>query len=128
MGKTKALREALRKELLLFCANTYYGDASEQTTFPRLAFELREVFKEDECTRLDLEVNLLDQSRDTAWVEAAADSLQRHLSQFYYLDEEIQFAAYVGGRLIIREDDKSIQRRRLIFEIRLHERRQSDEI
>ena len=122
MSKTEPLRTAIKALLDTFCHSVAYGDASDGTIYPRIAFEMKELGTDYNRVLMDLEVNVIDRGDSEAWVNNTADAIQTVLDKHYHMDEDIQFSCYVGKRLTIREDDKTIKRRQLGFEIHVYER------
>ena len=122
MSRTIHLRKTIKSWLDPFCQNVAYGDASDAKKTPRIAFECRELLKDYGRVLYDLEVNVIDQGDDETWIENTADQIQEELDKKYHLDGIIQCRTYIGPRLIVREDDKDIKRRRLSFELHLYER------
>ena len=73
---------------------------------------------------MQLEVNVLDYGTKTRVVETLSDTLQDTLNKYYFINDKIQFTVYRGNRITIQEEDKKIRRRRMTFEIQLHELRE----
>ena len=122
MSKTMPLRTVIKTLLDPFCPDVAYGDASDGNKYPRVAFELRELGNDYKRVLIDLEVNVIDRGFSEAWVENTADAVQSALDKHYHIDGDIQFTCYAGKRIPVREDDKTIKRRQLSFEIHLHGR------
>lgn len=119
--KTWALRVELQRLLKTLTANVYYEGNQDPAVYPRLVFELNEVSYDSGKTLFQLEVNIIDYGTSTRTVEDLADTVQSTLNKYYFINSEIQFRAYKGLRQKVEEDDKLIIRRRLLFEIHLHE-------
>ncbi len=122
MSKTVALRTELQRLFKTLTPNVYNEERPNKPAHPCLIYELSEVVHGYGKTTYQLEVNLLDYGDDTAAVEDLGDHLQKTLEKYYFINEEIQFVVYCDGRQTVYEDDKKIIRRRLLFEIQLHER------
>lgn len=119
---TAKLREYLQARLGEVSERAYYGDAPASAEFPYLVYNLQEVSYEDSLSLQELEVDAVDYGTDTAPAEAIADSLQTLLDHHYALTEEFQASIYRERRQPIYENDKSVIRRRLTFQVRLYER------
>lgn len=119
--KTWALRVELQKTFKALTANVYYEGNQDPAVYPRLVYELNEVSYNSGKTLYQLEVNIFDYGTSLRAVEDLADSLQNTLNKYYFINNEIQFAVYRGLRQKVEEKDKSTIRRRLLFEIHLHE-------
>lgn len=121
MAKTWTLRVELQKIFKPLTQKVYYEGLQESGKYLYLVYELSEVSYDSGKTLYQLEVNIFDYGTDTRTVEDLADTVQSILSKYYFINDEIQFAAYRGSRQKVSEDDKLIIRRRLLFEIHLHE-------
>lgn len=121
MAKTWTLRVELQKIFKSLTTKVYYEGLQESGKYLYLVYELSEVSYDSGKTLYQLEVNIFDYGTDTRIVEDLADTIQSTLSKYYFINDEIQFAVYRGSRQKVSEDDKLIIRRRLLFEIHLHE-------
>ncbi|WMJ78480.1 MULTISPECIES: hypothetical protein [unclassified Sedimentibacter] len=121
MSKTWALRVELQKIFKVLTNNVFYEGNQDFNIYPRLVYELSEVSYNSGKTLFQLEVNVIDCGTSTQAVEELADNIQYTLNKCYFRNDKIQFTSYRGSRQNIKEDDKEIIRRRLLFEIHLHE-------
>jgi len=121
--KTWTLRVELKKIFKTLTTNVYYEGNQDPAVYPRLVFENSEVSSSDSKTLIQLEVNIFDYGTSTRVIEDLADTVQATLNKYYFINSEIQFVVYKGLRQKVEEDDKLIIRRRLLFEIQLHEMR-----
>lgn len=121
--KTWKLRVELQRLLKTLTTNVYYEGNQDSAVYPRLVFELSEVSYDYGKTLYQLEINIIDYGTSTKIVENLADTVQSTLNKYYFINDEIQFAVYRGLRQKVEEDDKLIIRRRILFEIQLHEMR-----
>lgn len=119
--KTWALRTELQRVLKTLTTNVYYEGNQDSNIYPRIVFELNEVSSEYGMTLYQLEINVFDYGTSTKNTENLADTIQSELHKYYFINNEIQFTAYKGLRQSVIEDDKQIIRRRLLFELHLHE-------
>lgn len=119
--KTWTLRVELQRLLKTLTTNVYYEGNQDSAVYPRLVFELSEVSYDYGKTLYQLEINIIDYGTSTRAVEDMADNVQSTLNKYYFINNEIQFSVYRGLRQTVKEDDKLIIRRRLLFEIQLHE-------
>lgn len=121
MSKTIALRTELQEILKNVTANVEYEEANDSTPYPYVVYELTEVMHDYGKTLFELEVNVMDYSPKSRVVDALADNIQDALHKKYYIRKGIQFVSYKDRRNIVREEDKQVKRRRLLFEVHLHE-------
>lgn len=120
--QTANLREFLQARFEPISPRRHYGSAPATAEFPYLVWNIEEVTHEDGMTLLDLEVDAVDYGTETAQAESMADLLQASLHNLHQLTDDFFIAIYRERRQPIYEDDKSIIRRRLTFQVRLHER------
>lgn len=123
MSKTAALRKAITTRLKSACPRVTYGQADSKTARPYIVYSLETVGTMDDMETLELEANVMDYGANTEPCEDIADQVEALFDKWYYLDEVIQFAAYVDRRQPVTEEDRKIIRRRLLIEIHLTERR-----
>lgn len=119
---TDKLREFLQERFTPIVPRSYYGAAPASAEFSYLVWNLEEVANEDNMTLLELELDVVDYGTDTAQAETMTDLLQASLHNLHQLTDDFFVAIYRERRQPIYEDDKSIIRRRLTFQVRLHER------
>lgn len=122
-SKTYELRKALRASMLTVADRVYYDQAPDAATYPHIVFDLSELMHEDGRTLIEMEVNILDYGTITTTAEAIADELQALLDRANFINPFIQYSIYRGLKQKVEEEDKQLIRRRLTFEIHLHERR-----
>ncbi len=121
VSKTISLRTELQMLFKTLTNGVYYEQAPDDAAYPYLVYELSELFSNDGKTVFQLEVNLLDYGEDSFAIETLADDIQTALNKYYRISGIIEFTVYLGLRQTIKEEDKKIIRRRLLFEIQLHE-------
>jgi len=121
VSKTIALRTELQRLFKTLTTNVYYEKASDKTAWPRIVYEHNEVTKDSGRIMMSLEVNVLDFGTSTTAADTLADSIQTILDKYFYMGIDVEFAVYQGLRQNVEEDDERIIRRRLTFEIQLHE-------
>ena len=121
MSKSIALRTALQTIFITKASNVYYEEAPDTHPYPYVVYELSELSHDSGRTLIQLEVNVIDHGDSTSVVEMLADEIQYALHKLYYIDASIQFSSYKNQRNTVKEDDKQLIRRRLLFEIHLHE-------
>lgn len=124
MAKTLPARTAIKAELERLCGRVFFDHAefTGKPVYPYLIFMLEEVSYSDGMTLCELEVNAVDYGKSTSRCESLCDEVQRAFRGFLHLDDEIEFAAYQDRRQTVPEEDRNIIRRRMTFEVRLHER------
>lgn len=121
MEKTYELRKAFQTTLKTIITNVYYDQAPDNATYPYIVFDLAELYHEDGRTLMELEANVIDYGTSTTRAEDIADRLQYTLHRMNYINAFIQFRVYRGLRQKVEEEDKQLIRRRLTFEVHLHQ-------
>ena len=119
--RTWTLRTELQRLFKTLTTNVYYEGNQDPAVYPRLVFDLNEVSYDSGKTLCQLEVNVIGYGTSTRSIEDLADTAQSTLNKYYFMNNEIQFTVYRGLRQKVEEEDKLIIRRRLLFEIQLHE-------
>lgn len=122
MSRTLALRQEMTRILEEIDEKAYYERAPRNRPYPYIVFSLNEVMYGEGKTTYQLEVNVLDRGDDSAVAELMADQIQTVLDQRYEMTKELQFTVYRGLRQAVMEEEKDIVRRRMLFEVHLHER------
>lgn len=120
MSKTIELRKQLTKIFKTVIDEVHYEVVPDTSPYPYLSFELDEIRNVSGKSFIIAEVNILDRGKSRL-VEEIADNLQNTLHKYYFINNKIQFTSYKLVRNIVQEEDKKIRRRRLTFEIQLHE-------
>lgn len=121
MSRTIELRRELQRIFKTVTPNVHNELRFDYNDYPYLAYELRELTYNYGKSLQQLEVNILDYGTSTTLVETLSDSLQDKLNKYYFINDKIQFAVHRGNRHAVQEEDKKIRRRRMLFEIQLHE-------
>jgi len=121
MSKTIELRKELTRMFKTEIDEVHFEIADDSAPYPYLQYEIDEIRNEDGKSVIILEVNILDYGTSTITVETLADDVQKLLHKYYFINDEIQFSSYKLVKNIVQEEDKKIRRRRLTFEIQLHE-------
>lgn len=119
---TADVRAYLQTRISNAAERCYYGVAQDSAEYPFVAWNLELVAMESGLSLEELEVDVIDYGTDSSEVERIADDLTAILDHHYALEPAFQAAIYLERRQPIQENDKSIIRRRLTFQVRLHER------
>ena len=121
MNKTESLKTEVKKLLKTQTDRVSYGTGPKKKIYPYVVFELSELGFSDGKTTYQLEVNAVDSGDDTQPIDDLSDNIQKKLHKECFINEDIQFTAYRGARQPVTEDNPDIIRRRMLFEIHLHE-------
>ena len=121
MSKTQALKTELQRIFKTITANVYHEETRNKSTYPYLVYELSELTYSYGKTTMQLEVNVIGHGEDSSEVESIADTVQTTLNRYFFINSDIEFTVYKGSRNTIKEPDKQVIRRRMLFEVQLHE-------
>lgn len=121
MSKTEALKTEITRVLKLSLSKVSFGRAPAKKVYPYAVYDLSEIGSENGRTNFQLEVNVVDYGPDTSRVDDISDDIQDRLHRYDFINSAIQFTSYIGIRQPVTEEDKEINRRRMLFEIQLHE-------
>lgn len=113
MSKTLELRKALLSELKKTHSNCFYEIVPELVTFPYVVFEIENVGEQ-----YQVEINVYDKNTSTVTVETLADNIEKYFYRYIYRDASQFFAMYLNTRNNVAEEDRSIKRRRLLFDLK----------
>jgi hypothetical protein len=126
MAKTNALIKAIIVLLNPLIDKVSYDEGIKSGTdtkeYPYAVFDIVEIPQLYDSSLYQLEVNVVGYGSVKSSIETICDEIQKEFDHYYHNDENIQFAIYLGIRNSVKEDDKKIIRRRMLFEIHLHEK------
>ena len=120
--QTIEVRTFLNGRMQAVCERSYYGSAPASATFPYIVWDMKELSYEEGFSLQEIEVDVVDYGSDTTAAESLADALQAALDHLSHLGDSFHIAVYRERRQTLSENDKSVIRRRLTFQVRLHER------
>ena len=114
------LRSAIVNELKKVNSRVFYQHAGSSTQLPYIVYNFLPSRMVDEGTEVFLmDVDVWDNKTDTTAIETIAQQIWSKFNRFTYLDDVIYFSAYRDNRFPpLEDDDPSIRRRKMTFEIR----------
>lgn len=125
MSRTESLSKIIIAKLKERCPNVYYEEGVqvgiEKKNYPFVTFELVEIGAEDGATKYSLEMDIIDYGKIKSEAEKLADDVQSDFDFLYHLDSDIQFRCYRDDRKSVKEEDKLIIRKRVLFELVLYD-------
>lgn len=121
MNKSTAFKNEISRVFKTMCNNVYHIQAPDKELFPYIVYESREMGHSDGKTTMQLEVNVVDYGKNTLVVDDLSDLIQDTFHKYYFINPFIEFVVYKGIRHPVLEEDKQILRRRMLFEVHLHE-------
>jgi len=124
-SNTNALKDCIASLLKEVCENVYFEKSFEKL-YPYIVYELSETQSEAGRTQYKFEVNCIDKGTATA-VDEIADRVQDMFNEGSYQNEKVSFYSYKSQRQTVYEEDKSIRRRRLIFELYFYSKEEISE-
>ncbi|HHY72701.1 MAG TPA: hypothetical protein GX497_05665 [Bacillus bacterium] len=118
------LRTELMKLLKKYHPRIYFQIASSNATMPYIVYDLPNSFDNEQQEIFTFDVDIWDNRTDTTELETLASLLWKELNYYRHVDENIQFSIYRENRLPpLDENDRSIKRRKLIFQLKCFDRR-----
>ena len=117
MNKTIALREIIHEKINTII-NSYYRIADAKAGFPHAVYDFESIDLGD-ITRDDLilVVDLWDKGKDTSTLEEKADQIEAMFNAANFPGEEVLPTFYRISRKPIDDEDKTLMRRQLKFQI-----------
>lgn len=116
----KAIKAALSATTTSY--GVYYGQAEENASFPYAIFTLDVVERIDLVDRCELEINVVDYSRNTATAETICEEIIAALDHKTINTNDVSFTSYFELQNIVTAEDRKIVRRRLLFYFDLYRR------
>lgn len=116
ISRTEELKAFVTRELKNICPNVCYEQANDTMPFPYMVYELSH--KKNEIGYMYfLEVNIWDKNISTKQVEELADGLEEWLDDTIFDEETFNVSIDLNTRNSIEDSDKSLKRRRLLFDL-----------
>lgn len=117
MGKTNALKEIIQSKIISV-VSCYYRMADPEALFPHAVYDfetidLGDINRDD----LILILDLWDKGNDTSRIEEMADQIEEMFNAANLPNEEVLPTFYRISRKPIDDEDKTIMRRQLKFQI-----------
>lgn len=116
------LRTALHQLLKQYHSQVYFMQAPDTATFPYVVYDLPNSFTDEQQEIFNLDIDIWDHSTDTKALETLTNQLWKGLDGHRHIDSKLQFSLYRENRLTLTDDDSSIKRRKLIFQLRYFDR------
>lgn len=115
-----ALRKSVQELLKLYCREVYYRRASKAGKYPRCVFSI-DLYEDEGMQRGVLSVDAYDNQNDTAELETLVQNIRIALHRSIISSSKVKCACYFDKMLALEDEDKSINRRQLQFELRVYE-------
>lgn len=120
--KTQTIREKIKTVLLKTgCNDVTIPPRTNNGNYPFITFELSELTHEYGKTMAQLEINCVGKGNKSIEIDTLADEVQALLHGYFYLGEDVAFRLFKAGRNTIEEEDIQIVRRRILFDLHIHE-------
>lgn len=121
------LRTIMTKLLKTYHPRVYHQSAPKTAEFPYIVFDFPNAFDNEHQEVFAFDVDVWDNKDDTTALELLSSTLWKELNYYRYIDENNQFSIYRDTRLPpLNDEDPSIKRRKLIFQLRYFDRRLFD--
>ena len=114
------LRQKITQELEDIHTNVFFQKAKETVTFPYMVFNFLPSFMVDKgMESMMMDVDIWDKNTDTTTLELLAQQVWSKFKDYNHVDDTIYLAIYRDGRMPeLEEDEPTIRRRKLTFQIR----------
>lgn len=111
------IREELYKEIKSVVSN-YFFTSFNKAQFPYAVVDIKELGNEV-LTQYSLDISVYDKKEDTTEIETICDDLKKLLHQKRAVKENYAYVIWFSNCLTDKEEDRTIKKRILSFEIHL---------
>ena len=109
------LHKAIRNLLIPSVTNVYYENIPKPATYPYAVFSTRLMGTTSGQQSYQLEIDVA--AKDQKTVEDLADSIEDNFDYLSFANQYLFFHVYRATRYTVVEEDKSIERRHLTFDL-----------
>lgn len=119
------LREQIQAILKTIHPTIYSKNSIDIVDFPYMVYSTPNSFfiEDQEVFNLDIDIWDMPEDGDTTIIETLSNEVWNKLNKLKYIDENIQFSIYRMNRMNVENEDKRIERRKLIFSLKFYDRR-----
>lgn len=118
VSKTLELRKVITKLLKEVNKNVFYENATDEAEFPYIVYEIDSIsFDYSGRDDVILTINVWDKDKESKLVESVSDEIEKKLNYLNYPTGKVLPTFYLINRISIPDEDKSIRRRELKFQI-----------
>lgn len=111
------IREELYKEINSVVSNYFYNTYNK-AQYPYAIVDIKEL-ENEVLTQYSLDVSVYDKKEDTTDIETICDDLKKLFHQKREVKENYAYAIWFSNCLTDKEEDRTIKKRILSFEIHL---------
>lgn len=116
MINTDNLKKFIREILIPVCERVFYEFATDTSPFPYIVFSMDKT-KDEFINSYQLELNIWDKSASSKVAEALADETELLLDATTWRNENFTCTLDLNARNTVDDTDKSLRRRRLLFDL-----------
>lgn len=119
------LRKQIQAILKTIHPTIYSKNSIDIVDFPYIVYSTPNSFfiEDQEVFNLDIDIWDMPEDGDTTIIETLSNEVWNKLNKLKYIDENIQFSIYRMNRMNVENEDKRIERRKLIFSLKFYDRR-----
>lgn len=118
MSKTLELRKVIQSNLSSVAERVYFEIAPAKATFPYIVYDLSSTnYGNSPRDDVMLIIDIWDKSSDTSVIERLTDTIETLLNNLNNPTPTVLPTFYLENRQSIQDEDKSIKRRQLRFEV-----------
>lgn len=111
------MRQQLKKEITPIVSN-YFLNSYNKAKYPYAVLDIKEI-DDEVLTRYSLDIEVWDKKEDTTELETICDDLKQLLNLKRVIEENYAYVIWFNSCLTDKEEDKTIKKRVLSFEIHL---------
>ncbi len=116
------LKNLIESNLKAVHAKVYYQKAPDNAVCPYLVYELPTSYFYEYDGTLTLDIDGWDDEYDTTTLETLMAAVNAKFNRLQLLSDNLGAVFYLENKMSLREDDKRINRRKYIYQVRLFER------
>lgn len=116
INNTDNLKKFVRGKLLEVCERVFFEFATDTSLFPYIVFSMDKA-RNEFINSYQLELNIWDKNASSKTVEELADELELLLDATAWRNENFTCTLDLNTRNIVDDTDKSLRRRRLLFDL-----------
>jgi hypothetical protein len=123
MNKQIEIRTAIKILLDAVASRVYYNLAPDNATMPYVVFDLSNAVTDGSLETSVLDVDVWDDSMDTTVLETLVGNIDDAINKRHVLiPDKIAFGIYRETRMNVEDTEKSVKRRKYVYQIRVYEK------
>jgi hypothetical protein len=117
------IRKAIQSELEALHSRVFFYAAPDNAVMPYVVFDLPNSVDSGTLENFVMDIDIWDDKNDTTALETLADKIDMELHKKAILVvDSVGIVLYRSNRLVIRDDDTRIRRRRYAYQARTYQK------